>query len=1318
MASTSPILKSLSPPGAPGSLTATPGDEEVALRWTPAPRNGSSILYYEYAYQLKTSSEDLSWETAPGPNNQNQDARTVTVSDLDNDETYTFSVRAYNANGHGPSISKDATPVSSNRVPTVTGPEDLAITLPENGTRTIATFTGTDPDGDNLEWSVLGTDAAFFQLGQTLPAKASERILQLKRVPDFETKSSYAVSVVVTDPGGLLDSEAVTVTITDVNEAPSVSGPATFETQENTTALEVGTYTASDPEDDTLTWDLDGDQKGYFSLSGTGASRSLSFKESPDHEERETYAVSVTVSDPGGLQDLVEVAVTVTDVNEPPTITSGPTSPSVPEEAGKKVGTYTASDPDAGDELTWSLAGDDASHFERKALTPPQAGKQELHFQYIPDHESRSSYSVEVVVEDPGGLSDTVAVSVSVTDVDEPGFVTLTPSSPRVGQTVVAKLIDTDGGVRELRWNWKLVGGIQGQQYSVRTERLKVWPGDVGRRLAVLVGYADNHGSGKDAADTTEVVRANTPSAVGSLTASGGDRSVTLTWTAADGNGAPILSYEYKQSSSETWHSLTGSTPRSRKITHLADGTRLSNGPEYSFDVRARNSEGAGPSKTATATPEPPPNRPPTLTCPATASIAENGSAPWVVAPCTASDPDNDVQDLDWDHSGTHKSSFKITGTGGRRSLELTRQPNHEARDSYAPVKITVTDPGGLKAEQTVTVTVDDVNEAPSVSGLSLVSVGERLKRVGTYTASDPDDGQTLTWSETSSHFELKDLNPADPLKRDLYFTITTDYNATRSYSVDVTVTDSGTPRLSATQSVTVNVTDRDNTPTMWITPSSPRVGETVTATLTDTDGGVTDTTWSWDRIGVVAAGGVAGQSQLSQRYSSRKVVAGDVGSKLKATVSYTDNHGSGKSASATTGTVRPDKPGAVGSLTASGGDKRVTLSWTAAPTNGATITAYRYRQGSSGSWLPAGHGAARSKTIGSLTNGTAYTFSLRAYNSVGAGPAKSASATPATVPGAPPDFHAARGDGETTLTWGAAAGNGSTITKYEYRRKTSSATTWGSWTHAGGKSARSKKVTGLTNGTTYNFQLRAVNGVGDGATSSASATPAGLPGAPPNLTTDRPEVDAVAIYWDAADANGSAITKYQYRRRAGRTGNWRGWFSVPSSSRSRKVTGLRPLVRYTWELRAVNGVGHGPVSSVVSQPRGIGGVSGQSEVEPAPGDNIGDNEPEPDTPMEDPTVAASAKPVAAGGPAAVLTTYPNPFNASTTLRYHLAEDGPVTLTLFNVAGQVVAVLADEVRPAGFHETVWDGTREASGVYFYRLTMRGRDQVGKVVLIR
>jgi len=79
--------------------------------------------------------------------------------------------------------------------------------------------------------------------------------------------------------------------------------------------------------------------------------------------------------------------------------------------------------------------------------------------------------------------------------------------------------------------------------------------------------------------------------------------------------------------------------------------------------------------------------------------------------------------------------------------------------------------------------------------------------------------------------------------------------------------------------------------------------------------------------------------------------------------------------------------------------------------------------------------------------------------------------------------------------------------------------------------------------------------------------------------------------------------------------------------------------------------------------------------------------------------------------PAAMLTleqNKPNPFNPSTTIRFRLAQESRVNLSVFDPAGRKVATLLDEMRPAGWNEVRWnaagrDGRRLSSGVYLYRL---------------
>jgi len=74
---------------------------------------------------------------------------------------------------------------------------------------------------------------------------------------------------------------------------------------------------------------------------------------------------------------------------------------------------------------------------------------------------------------------------------------------------------------------------------------------------------------------------------------------------------------------------------------------------------------------------------------------------------------------------------------------------------------------------------------------------------------------------------------------------------------------------------------------------------------------------------------------------------------------------------------------------------------------------------------------------------------------------------------------------------------------------------------------------------------------------------------------------------------------------------------------------------------------------------------------------------------------------------------YPNPFNPWTTLSYQLAAAGHVSVALYNVLGQQIAQVIDEVQEAGYYERVWDGSKASSGIYYARLTVT--DDQGKQV---
>jgi hypothetical protein len=87
-------------------------------------------------------------------------------------------------------------------------------------------------------------------------------------------------------------------------------------------------------------------------------------------------------------------------------------------------------------------------------------------------------------------------------------------------------------------------------------------------------------------------------------------------------------------------------------------------------------------------------------------------------------------------------------------------------------------------------------------------------------------------------------------------------------------------------------------------------------------------------------------------------------------------------------------------------------------------------------------------------------------------------------------------------------------------------------------------------------------------------------------------------------------------------------------------------------------------------------------------------------------------------GQFALEQNFPNPFNPTTTIRYGLPVPSYVTLTVYNILGEQVAVPVHENQEAGFHDVRLDGTRLSSGVYFYRLKAGSYAATKRLILLR
>jgi hypothetical protein len=186
--------------------------------------------------------------------------------------------------------------------------------------------------------------------------------------------------------------------------------------------------------------------------------------------------------------------------------------------------------------------------------------------------------------------------------------------------------------------------------------------------------------------------------------------------------------------------------------------------------------------------------------------------------------------------------------------------------------------------------------------------------------------------------------------------------------------------------------------------------------------------------------------------------------------------------------------PSAPGSLSATGINSGVVLSWTTPSSDGGSaltdyVAEYSSDSGATWSTFSGAISLTRVETVTSLSNGTQYSFRVSAINAAGTGTASSsATATPSTTASAPTSLVVTAGNRQVSLAFTAGATGGSAISDYLVEYSSNSGSSWTTFIHTA-TSNSPIVVTGLTNYTAYIFRLTPINGNGIGATSSASAS-------------------------------------------------------------------------------------------------------------------------------------------------------------------------------------------------------------------------------------
>ena len=744
-----------------------------------------------------------------------------------------------------------------------------------------AAVVATDPDPDDtLTYILTGVDRASFSIDMLTGQ------IQTSAALDFEDKDSYSVVVLVSDakaPDGAADvvrqddATAVTINVTDVNEAPRItSGTRAGSRAENIAiTAELAIYNASEPDSgDTLTWTLGGDDAGNFTLTEKNSNTNyvLKFAAVPDFENPadegtdNVYNVEIQVSDGRddagnmdmAIDDTYDTTITVTDVNEPPDITtkgSSHTAISEPEETATSevIQTYAATDPET-DSLTWSLSGNDAGDFTIN-------GQGQLKFSAVPNFESPADngannvYDVTVNVRDSlndagntdTAVDDSIAITVTVTNVDDAGTASFSGTLSG-GETQTASLTDPDGEISNRTYRWQrgdTAGGSFNDITSNATSSTYVpVAADVGKYLRVRVSYTDGFGSGRSATS-------NPRGPIGaSNSAPTFDDGTTATRTLAENSGplVNVVGGTVTATDSDTGDTLTysltgtdagkfeidasGQIKTKSGVTNIFNFEDTSNN---SFTVTVQVHDGkdaAGHTDTSTIDDTitvtinlTNVNEAPVLTSPpATRSVPENSTA---VHTFTATDVDA-MTEFTWTVLGGDGAKFAISQNG---VLTFSSAPDFETptdfnMDNEYVVSVKVEDNGSPVENDahTVRVTVTNINEAPTITSTGTTFTAPSFDEngtsvVATYTATDVDADSNLTWSVENNDFGDFTITKNGVGDGELTFKMPPNYEApidadtNNTYSLTVRVRDNHSGNLTDTLSVVVTVNDVNEAP-------------------------------------------------------------------------------------------------------------------------------------------------------------------------------------------------------------------------------------------------------------------------------------------------------------------------------------------------------------------------------------------------------------------------------------------------------------------------------------------------------------------------
>jgi hypothetical protein len=564
-----------------------------------------------------------------------------------------------------------------------------------------------DPDSDTLIYSL-----STYPTGMAIDNLSG----LITWTPTNSQVGANSVVVFVSDGNGGTDTQSFSITVANVNDAPTIiSSPITTATEDQLYVYDVD---ATDVDvGDTLTFGLTAYPTGMMINATSGV---ISW--APTNAQVGINSVTVVVSDENGSTVTQPFTITVTNVNDPPTINSVSNTTAI--EDVQYIYDVEATDVDMGDTLSYSLTT------KPSGMTIDNATGLIL---WTPINNQVGSNNVVVLVLDGNGGTDTQSFNITVANVNDPPSITSTPittATDDVLYTYDVEASDVDVGDT---LTYSLTAYPTGMTINANTGLIEWTPNDghVGNN-SVTILVSDGNGGSDTQSYSISVTDANDQPTIISTALNTAMEDTVYTYDVDvldpdnDILAFSLTTYPNGMTIDNAtgliqWTPMNGQVGLNNVVVLVLDGNGGSDTQSFSINVANVN------------------DAPTIISSPIT--TATEGQ-PYVY--------DVDVTDIDIGDILTFSLTAYPTGMTINPTTGLVEWIPTNAQVGINPVTVLVSDENGSTDTQLFTITVSNTNDAPTFTSTPVAAGTEDTEYKYDVNATDMDIGDNLTYSLTT----------------------------------------------------------------------------------------------------------------------------------------------------------------------------------------------------------------------------------------------------------------------------------------------------------------------------------------------------------------------------------------------------------------------------------------------------------------------------------------------------------------------------------------------------------------------------------------